>query len=73
MIKFDLTGMAVSLQGIRQDAPPKMLSISNEIEVATDESDARLDLLPKNIRKYGTISNTPDSAPPLSGTIRRQL
>jgi uncharacterized OsmC-like protein len=72
MLKFDLRGLEVSLHGQRQDSPPKMLSIDYELVVDTPESDERIELLHKNIRKYGTISNTLDAALELSGTIRRK-
>jgi uncharacterized OsmC-like protein len=65
MIKFDLRGLEVSLHGQRQDSPPKMV-------VDTSETDERIELLHKNIRKYGTISNTLDGALELSGTIKRK-
>lgn len=71
MIKFDLRGMEVRLHGIRQDAPPKMIRIDYEIIVDTPESDQRIDLLHKNIRKYGTVSNTIAAATELNGVIRR--
>ena len=71
MIQFQLRGVEVSLKGIRQDAPPKMVSIDYEIVVDTDETDQRLELLHKNVRKYGTISNTIAEATRLEGTIRR--
>lgn len=72
MIKFDLRGLEVSLHGQRQDSPPKMVAITYELIVDTSETDGRLELLHKNIRKYGTISNTLDGALDLSGTIRRK-
>lgn len=71
MLKFDLRGMEVRLHGIRQDAPPKMIRIDYEIIVDTPETDQRLDLLHKNIRKYGTVSNTIAAATELNGVIRR--
>lgn len=71
MIKFDLRGMEVRLHGLRQDAPPKMIRIDYEIIVDTPETDQRLDLLHKNIRKYGTVSNTIAAATELTGVIRR--
>jgi uncharacterized OsmC-like protein len=71
MIKFDLRGMEVRLHGIRQDAPPKIIRIDYEIIVDTPDSDQRIDLLHKNIRKYGTVSNTIAAATELNGVIRR--
>lgn len=72
MLKFDLRGIEVSLHGIRQDSPPKMVRIDYEIVVDTDENDQKLDLLHRNLRKYGTISNTLAEATELVGTIRRK-
>jgi uncharacterized OsmC-like protein len=73
MLKFDLRGIEVSLHGVRQDSPPKMVRIDYEIVVDTDETDQRLDLLHRNLRKYGTISNTLAEATELVGTIRRKV
>ena len=72
MLKFDLRGIEVALHGVRQDSPPKMISITYEITVDTDETEARLALLHKNLQKYGTIYNTLAGAVELSGTIRRK-
>ena len=70
-LKFQLDGMTVALEADRQDAPPMLTAIRYRITVDTPENDARLDLLHRNILKYGTISNTLSAAVPLTGTIRR--
>ena len=70
-LKIQLDGMSLNLVADRQDTPPKLTAIRYEITVATAESDARLDLLHRNILKYGTISNTLTGAVALTGTIRR--
>ena len=72
MLKFDLRGVEVKLHGVRQDSPPKMISIDYELIVDTDETDQRLELLHTNVRKYGTISNTVAEATKLEGIIRRR-
>jgi uncharacterized OsmC-like protein len=72
MIRFDLRGVEVKLHGIRQDSPPKMISVDYELIVDTDETDQRLELLHTNVRKYGTISNTVAAATKLEGVIRRR-
>jgi uncharacterized OsmC-like protein len=72
MLKFELRGIEVSLHGVRQDSPPKMVRIDYEIVADTDESDQRLRLLRRNLRKYGTISNTLAEAAELVGAIRRR-
>jgi uncharacterized OsmC-like protein len=72
MLQFDLRGIEVSLRGVRQDSPPKIISIRYEITVDTDETDARLALLHKNLQKFGTIYNTLAGTTDLSGNIRRK-
>ncbi|MCY0146810.1 OsmC family protein [Hoeflea sp. G2-23] len=72
ILDFHLLGVEVTLHGIRQDSPPKMVSVTYELIVDTTETDQRLDLLHKNVRKYGTISNTIAEATNLQGTVRRK-
>jgi uncharacterized OsmC-like protein len=72
MLKFDLRGVEVRLHGVRQDSPPRMISIDYELIVDTDETDQRLELLHTNVRKYGTISNTVAVATKLEGMIKRK-
>ena len=72
MLDFQLTGVLVELHAVRQDSPPKIVSIDYVLTVETGESDQRLELLHKNVRKYGTISNTVAAATALNGVIRRQ-
>ncbi len=72
ILHFELRGVEVHLHGVRQDSPPKMVSVDYELIVDTDEDDHRLDLLHQNVRKYGTISNTVAAALKLEGSIRRK-
>jgi len=71
MLKFQLRGVEVRLHGVRQDAPPKMLSIDYEIFVDTDEPDRRLDLLHYNVQKYGTVFNSVAPGTQLNGRLAR--
>jgi uncharacterized OsmC-like protein len=73
IIKFDLRGVEVRLVGVRQDAPPKIVSVSYELIVDSDESEQRLELLHTNVRKYGTIFNTVAAATTIAGTLRRKV
>lgn len=72
MLHFQFRAAEVRLEATRQDAPPKLTEIRYEIVVDTDETDQRLDLLHRNVLKYGTISNTLSAAVPLNGTLRRK-
>lgn len=72
MLQFELTGIEVKLHGVRQDSPPKMVSIDYELIIDTKESDHRLELLHTNVRKFGTISNTVAAATALNGRVIRK-
>lgn len=71
-LKFSLRGVEVRIEGVRQDVPPKMESISYEIIVDTDEVDRRLELLHDNVKKYGTVFNTVAPGTQLGGVLRRK-
>ncbi len=44
-LNFDLRGVEVQLHGVRQDRPPKMVSVDYLFIVDIPESDHRLELL----------------------------
>lgn len=71
ILKFELRGVRVIVDGVRQDVPPRLESIRYEIIVDTDESDRRIDLLHDNVKKYGTVFNTVAPGTDLSGVMRR--
>jgi len=72
ILKFELRGVEVRVDGVRQDVPPKMESITYEIIVDSDESQKRLELLHENVKKYGTVFNTILPGTQLSGVLRRK-
>ncbi|MDR7152868.1 putative OsmC-like protein [Hydrogenophaga palleronii] len=72
ILKFQLSGVEVVVEGVRQDVPPRMESIRYEIIVDTDENDQRLSLLHDNVRKYGTVFNTVSPGTDLQGSLRRR-
>lgn len=72
ILKFQLRGVEVRVDGVRQDVPPRMESIRYEIVVDTDEPDRRLELLHENVKKYGTVFNTVAPGTDLSGTLVRK-
>ena len=71
MLKFQFRSASVKLHAVRQDAPPRLISIDYELTIDTDEPDRRLELLHLNVIKYGTISNTLSAAVRIDGTIVR--
>ena len=73
ILKFELRGVEVRVDGVRQDVPPKMESITYEIIVNSDESEKRLELLHDNVKKYGTVFNTIAPGTQLGGSLRRKV
>ncbi len=67
ILKFSLRGVTVRIDGVRQDVPPRLESITYEIVVDTDESDQRLELLHDNVKKFGTVFNTVAPGTDLTG------
>ena len=71
MLRFQLQGVEVRVRGVRQDVPPRMERIDYEIWVETEESDARLERLHDNVKRYGTVFNTIAPGTSLQGVLRR--
>ena len=60
----------VTVQGTRSDVPPAMQTINYLLEVDTAVSERKLDLLHRNILKFGTITNTLSKACEIHGKIK---
>ncbi len=71
MLDFAFDAVEIALGADRQDAPPRITRIRDDIRVTTKESDRRLSLLHRNVLKYETISDTCAGAAPLEGRIAR--
>ena len=71
ILKFNLRGVRVTVDGVRQDVPPRMERIRYVIEVDTDEPDTRLKLLHDNVKKFGTVFNTVAPGTDVQGELRR--
>ncbi|MCY1745270.1 MULTISPECIES: OsmC family peroxiredoxin [Ensifer] len=67
-----LDGVDVILHAARQDEPPHIFSVAYKLEVDTDQTDQRLELLHNNVRKCSTISNNLALAARRDGVIRRK-
>lgn len=70
MLPFAYTSASVEVELERHDAPPAIVSARYVLEVHSDEPAARCALLHKNVRKFGTITNTLAAACELHGTFR---
>ena len=58
MLPFEYDGARVHVAAERQDSPPRFTRFTYRLELVTHEPERRVELLHKNIRKYGTVSGT---------------
>lgn len=72
MLYFDFEDVHVDVHAVRQDSPLGIVSIDYVLTVDTEGTDQRLELLHRNVRKYGTISKTVAAATALDGIITRR-
>lgn len=70
MLPFHYESAHVHVVAERTDPPPLIEKMHYALEVVTDESQDRVELLHRNIQKYGTITNTLGKACEVSGVIR---
>lgn len=69
LLPFELDEATLDVVAERQDRPPKVVRLSYELTVVTDEPPQRVDLLHRNIRRHGTIFNTLAEVCEIDGSI----
>lgn len=69
LLPFRYTTASVRVEAEREEPPPRIARIRYELRVTTDEPAARVDLLRRNIEKFGTITNTLRAACDVSGVL----
>lgn len=68
-LSFRYESATVEVTAEREHPPPRIVRVSYQLKIVTDESPARVALIHKNIRTFGTITNTLAAACELSGTV----
>jgi uncharacterized OsmC-like protein len=69
ILRFGYRRATVHVAVEREDPPPRIVCARYTTRVETDEPEPRLELLHRNIRKFGTITNTLAAATDLHGEI----
>ena len=69
ILKYEYTKAEVEIKGLRNESPPFMSDINYVLKVESNMEQKKLNLLHKNILKFGTITNTIAKASNLNGTI----
>ena len=69
MLPFRYERASIAVTAERQAAPPRIVRIRYVLTLHTDEPPQRVDLLHRNIQKFGTIYNTLAAGADVSGEI----
>ena len=71
LMGFDYTDAEVEVNAVRQDNPPQFVAIHYTLRVTTTESNRRIELMHRNLAKFGTIYNTLAATCDVSGEVLR--
>jgi len=71
MMNFEYSSAELTVNAVRLDKPPRMDEIQYELIVYSQDDSLNIDLLQKNIEKFGTIFNTVKTCCAVSGTIKK--
>ena len=69
LLPFDYQRARVDVEVEREEPPPRIVRAHYALRITTREPPHRLELLHRNIIRFGTITNTLAAACQLSGTI----
>jgi uncharacterized OsmC-like protein len=69
ILPFRYDGASISVTAEREDRPPRISQIRYVLRIRTDEPAQRVDLLRRNIERFGTIFNTLSTACQITGEI----
>jgi uncharacterized OsmC-like protein len=72
-LNFEYSSVSVELSATRPETEARLEEINYRIEIGTSENDSRLELLHKNLMKFGTIYNTIKEGTRLTGVLERSL
>jgi hypothetical protein len=68
---FDYSKVELVVNATRLEEPPRMDEITYELKIYSNDDRLNIDLLKKNIEKFGTISNTVKSSCIVVGEITK--
>ncbi len=69
LLPFTYDSALVRVAAQREEPPPHIARMHYDLEITTDEPPARIELLHRNLQKFGTITNTLSKACDVTGTI----
>lgn len=69
LMKFEYDHASIYVTAIRKEHPPMLDEIRYELEIVSDDPKLNLELLKKNIERFGTIYNTVKRSSSISGAM----
>ncbi len=69
LLAFRYDDAEVEVVARRQDDPPKFVEITYQMRISTDEPARRIDLIHRNLQKFGTVYNTLAAVCAVHGTL----
>ena len=70
ILPFACESATITVTAYREEPPPHVARMTYELELVTAEPASRVELLHRNIQKFGTITNTLSKACEVTGNIR---
>ena len=71
LMKFEYSNAELIVNAIRLEKPPRMDEINYELSIYSQDPKLNINLLKKNIEKFGTIFNTVKLSCTITGEIKK--
>jgi len=68
-LKIPYTKAEITVNGIRSDVPPAMVSVDYELTIYSHAEARKVDLIYRNVKKFGTVYNTVSAACEVNGKM----
>jgi len=69
LLKFEYSSAEIKVNANRLEKPPRMDEIDYQLKIISNDSSLNIELLKKNLERYGTIYNTIGSVCSINGSI----
>lgn len=73
ILNFDYTRAEIVVKATRLENPPRMDQLRYVLKIYSSDQELNIDLLQKNIEKFGTIFNTAKASCTISGEIVKMV
>jgi uncharacterized OsmC-like protein len=71
LMNFEYSNAEIIVNATRQEKPPRMDELNYQLTIYSQDSNLNINLLKKNIEKFGTIYNTIASSCSIVGDIKK--